>query len=171
MSLATSKAVLDSVTYRSIFRSHPAGVAIVTLEGPGGPVGFTATSVASVSAEPPVIVFSMIDISSSWPAVSHADTVLLHFLNVGHSDLSKRFATSGIDRFEGVEWRRLATGEPLLSGVDTWARCAVLRYDRAGSSFIVQVQPLEAQIGQEHHPLVYVDRRYHRLNNHSVIGK
>ncbi|CAM5612699.1 hypothetical protein SGRIM128S_06661 [Streptomyces griseomycini] len=36
---------------RSVFRKHAAGVAVITARGRSGPVGFTATSLASVSAE------------------------------------------------------------------------------------------------------------------------
>lgn len=39
---------------RSVFRQHAAGVAVITARGESGPVGFTATSLASVSADPPI---------------------------------------------------------------------------------------------------------------------
>ncbi|MET9972722.1 flavin reductase family protein, partial [Streptomyces sp. NPDC006356] len=40
---------------RSVFRRHAAGVAVITARGETGPVGFTATSLSSVSAEPPML--------------------------------------------------------------------------------------------------------------------
>ncbi|NEE52664.1 flavin reductase family protein, partial [Streptomyces sp. SID8455] len=39
---------------RSVFRRHAAGVAVITATG-DRPVGFTATSLNSVAAEPPLI--------------------------------------------------------------------------------------------------------------------
>ena len=40
--------------FKDAFRAHPAGVAIITAKGSSGPVGLTASSVSSVSAEPPM---------------------------------------------------------------------------------------------------------------------
>ena len=42
--------------FGAIFGSHPAGVAVITAEGPDGPVGLTASSLSLVSADPPVSV-------------------------------------------------------------------------------------------------------------------
>ncbi len=50
---------LSAEEYKAVFRRHPAGVAVVTLVDPVTRelVGFTATSVISVSADPPVLAF------------------------------------------------------------------------------------------------------------------
>src|SRR5690606_6346542 len=66
--------------YKAVFRHHPGGVALITAVGPDGPVALTATSVASVSAEPPLLVFSVSAMSSSLPALKVAETVIVHFL-------------------------------------------------------------------------------------------
>ncbi|MGQ4336108.1 flavin reductase family protein, partial [Streptomyces hayashii] len=60
---------------RSVFRRHAAGVAVITASGGTGPVGFTATSLSSVSAEPPMLSFGIGTGASSWPAVSGAEYV------------------------------------------------------------------------------------------------
>jgi flavin reductase (DIM6/NTAB) family NADH-FMN oxidoreductase RutF len=46
-------------SYRSALRRHPAGVAIITLMAESGPVGFTATSLASLSLDPPLLCFNI----------------------------------------------------------------------------------------------------------------
>lgn len=168
MSLSADEVAFDALAFRSVFRTHPAGVAVVTLDGPDGPTGFTATSVVSVSADPPIVLFTIMESSSNWPALSAADTVVIHFLGSEHAEISRRFSTSGIDRFEGLAWTPLDRGEPLIDGVDTWMRCAVLSRDRAGGSYVVQVEPLECRVSDDRQPLVYHDRRYHRLTDDSV---
>lgn len=46
--------------FKQAFRRHAAGVAIITARGPEGrPVGFTATSLASLAATPPLATFNM----------------------------------------------------------------------------------------------------------------
>jgi flavin reductase (DIM6/NTAB) family NADH-FMN oxidoreductase RutF len=160
---ATHPASFSSEQYKAIFRSHPAGVAIVTLSDGDRPVGFTATSVISVSAEPPVIAFSVVGTSSCWPALSKAEYVVIHFLDESHHDLANRFATSGIDRFQDVEWERLSTSEPLLTGVPTWTRCRIISRERAGASYLLQVQPETAAVGAQRIPIVYHDRAFRKL--------
>lgn len=75
-------------------------------------MGFTATSVISVSAAPPLLAFSLASTSSSWPAISAARTVTVNFLSADQDDVSARFATSGIDRFAAGGWSPSRPGSP-----------------------------------------------------------
>ena len=45
---------LSADEFKALFRGHPGGVAVITADAGDGPVALTATSVASVSAEPPL---------------------------------------------------------------------------------------------------------------------
>ncbi|MET1007117.1 MAG: flavin reductase family protein, partial [Propionibacteriaceae bacterium] len=81
--------------FKSVFRRHPAGVGVITLAQEGRLVGFTATSVISVSAEPPLLAFSIDSRSSSWPSLALTDSVAISFLAAEQVDVSARFATSG----------------------------------------------------------------------------
>src|SRR3954452_2810290 len=82
----TSEAV-TSETFRSIFRRHPAGVAVVALRDGDRPVGFTATSVISVSAEPALLTFSVAGTSSAWPALQRAASLTVNFLAAEQVDV------------------------------------------------------------------------------------
>lgn len=165
----SSEQAFDSLAFRSVFRAHPGGVAVVTLQGPDGPTGFTATSVVSVSADPAIVLFTIMEASSNWPALKDAESVVIHFLSSDHANISKQFSTSGIDRFEHLDWTPLSGGEPLISAVDTWMRCKILSREQAGGSFIVLAEPVEGQANEARDPLVYFDRRYHRLSEENTI--
>jgi Conserved protein/domain typically associated with flavoprotein oxygenases, DIM6/NTAB family len=84
---------------RSVFRQHAAGVAVITAQGRSGPVGFTATSLSSVSAEPPIVSFGIGVGASSWPAISESEHVGIHILGEHQQELAATFARSGADRF------------------------------------------------------------------------
>src|SRR5699024_1766620 len=71
---------LDSTEFKQLFRQHPAGVAVITFAGPAAPMGFTATSVISVSAAPPVLAFAIAATSTTWQTLQRARTVLVNFL-------------------------------------------------------------------------------------------
>ncbi len=160
---------IGSDALRAIFRRHPAGVAVVALTDGDRPVGFTATSVISVSAEPAVVAFSIADSSSSWPALSRATTVTVSFLTAEQVDVSARFATSGIDRFATVDWSWLPTGEPVLDGVAGWLRGEVVQRTPVGASHLVAVRVLEVEQRAAAAPLVYFDRGYHRVDGLSAL--
>ncbi len=155
---------LSADAYKSVFRRHAAGVAVVTLRHHGQPVGFTATSVISVSAEPPLLAFSIDSRSSSWPALRETRTLVVNFLAEDQADVSTRFARSGADRFAAGGWRLLPGGEPVLDGVLAWVRGRVVQRTPVGTSYLVSLCAVEHGTRDEALPLVYRDRSYHRLS-------
>lgn len=164
----TARAIAPDA-FRSVFRGHPAGVAVVALHHDGRPVGFTATSVISVSAEPPLLAFSLAATSSSWPALAVARTVTVSFLAADQADLSARFATSGIDRFADGGWHQLATGEPVIDGAVAWVRAEVVARTPVGASHLVTVRAVDHHLVDGGTPLVFYDRGYHRLGDASRV--
>ncbi|WP_430591889.1 flavin reductase family protein [Humidisolicoccus flavus] len=166
---------LDSTSFRKAFRNHPSGVALITADDGNGPVALTASSVFSVSLEPPLLVFSLSTISSSAPTIREADTVIVHLLDSEHLDLAKLGATSGIDRFADTEaWHRLETGEPLFHGVENWIRGRIINRLDAGGSTVVVVHAIESgdsglDSEEQKQPLVYHNRTWHELGDHSRI--
>ena len=158
-----------SEAFRSIFRRHPAGVAVVALRDGDGPVGFTATSVISVSAEPPVLAFSVAETSSVWPVLARTDALTVSFLGAAQVDVSARFATRGVDRFAGVPWHWLPTGEPVLDDAPAWLRGEVVERLSVGASVLVVVRVLESAQSADEAPLVYHDRAYHQLGERSAL--
>ncbi|MGO1561965.1 NADH-FMN oxidoreductase [Actinomycetales bacterium JB111] len=173
----TQTSVIGAEAFKTVFRRHPGGVAVVALEHEGGLVGFTATSVISISAEPPLLAFSLASTSSSWPAVAAAGTLAVSFLADHQDDISARFATSGIDRFAAGGWSLLPTGEPVIDGAVSWLRAEIFQRTRVGGSYLVSLRAVESSLGDDplprapetSAPLVYHDRTYHRLGEHSAI--
>ena len=167
--VADVPATVAADTFKAIFRRHPAGVAIVALADGERPVGFTATSVISVSADPPLLAFSIAATSSAWMTLAGATTLTVNFLGAEQVDVSARFATHGVDRFAGVDWHSLPTGEPVLDDAPAWVRGEVVERIPAGSSFLVLVRVLESAHVSAAAPLVYHDRAYHRLGDSSAL--
>lgn len=163
--------------FKAAFRNHPAGVAVITAYSADGPVGLTASSVISVSANPPMLVFSLSAYSKASPAIRNAETILIHLMRADQLELAKTFATGGIDRFADTStWSRLATGEPILYGADTWLRGEILNSIDAGDSTVVVVKVLEVGVPDETEseknrtpPLVYHNRAWHSLSEASEV--
>lgn len=160
--------------FKAAFRQHPAGVAVITGDSGNGPVAMTASSVFSVSAEPPVLVFSISEASSAAPTLLSAETLVVHMLTAENLDLAVLGATSGIDRFEDTSiWDRLPTGEPYFTGAHAWLRGRVVDQMKIGGSTVVAVHALESNIPDDAataHPLVYHNRTWHSLGELSKIS-
>jgi len=167
---------LSADEFKALFRGHPGGVAVITADAGDGPVALTATSVSSVSAEPPLLIFSISSLSSAADVLSRAETVVVHLLDAQDIDVARLGATSGVDRFAQTHlWSRLVTGEPVYHDVRAWVRCAVIGRMDAGSSTVIAAHALQSQVvrdvapGEPGDALVYHNRTWHRLGEHSVL--
>ena len=108
---------LDADDFKTLFRGQPGGVAVITADDGTGPVALTATSVASVSVDPPLLVFSVSALSSAAATILKASTVVVHLLDGDDLGVARLASTSGVDRFADTSaWSRLTTGEPGCNG-------------------------------------------------------
>lgn len=168
----TSTAVTHPLVddFKDAFRGHPAGVAIITAEGSDGPVGLTASSVSSVSAVPPIVAFSLASAQGSAGVIGAAETVVVHLLGADNAELAAVFASAGSERFgPDRAWTRLPGGEPLLHGVPRALVCRVMSRMQAGSSILLAAGVEEIMTGPPAAPLVYHDRTFHHLGDHSAL--
>lgn len=151
------------VEFLQAFRSHAAGVAVITAGGER-PTGFTATSVASFSLDPPMLSFTMSTTSSPWPTFATAEHAAIHLLAADQEDVARIFAAKGVDRLALAGVTTVDDfGVPIITGV--MARIVVAIRERfivhAHAAVIGQV--LTAEVA-DRHPLIYRDRRFTRLD-------
>ena len=171
--------VLSADEFKLAFRNHPAGVAIVTADAGKGPVAMTVTSVFSVSAEPPLLVFSASAMSSATATITEASTVVIHLLGADQLNLALLGAQSGANRFpDDIAWEKLPTGETVYSEAHAWIRGRTVNKLKAGSSTVFLIEALEAKSPAEGsteldasaaHPLVYHNRTWHKLDSNSKL--
>ncbi|MFI1096877.1 flavin reductase family protein [Streptomyces sp. NPDC020917] len=168
MSIAVSALPVPGIAperFKRIFRNHPAGVVVVTVDSGRGPAGFTATSLTSLSLAPPLISFGIGVTASSWPHVERAGSAVVNFLGAEQEDVARRFATSGIDRFAApTRWRRLPSGQPVLDGVSGWLHVGFEQVVPAGDHRIVVARVEDAWLDEGRGPLLFHDGAYHSLN-------
>ncbi|MCB5180197.1 flavin reductase family protein [Streptomyces antimicrobicus] len=155
---------------RSVFRQHAAGVAVITAVDAGRPVGFTATSLNSVSADPPLLSFSIGTGSSSWPAIAGSEHVGVHILAEQQRELAGLFARSGADRFgAGTRWRPGPEGVPVLDGVLAWLVCRVVARVPAGEHRVVIAEAVAGHstgdVRADGRPLLYHQGRFNALRD------
>lgn len=150
--------------FRSVFRDHAARVTVVTGSDGVRPAGLTATSLASVSADPPLVSFAVSRTASAWATLEHSDRLTVHLLDVEQDWLAQRFATSGVDRFAPpVRWRWSASGEPVLDDCAATLGCRVARHVPAGDHVLVIAEVETAGLRRSGQPLLYHDGGFTQL--------
>ncbi|NXY95333.1 flavin reductase family protein [Streptomyces sp. BR123] len=153
--------------FRAVLGRFASGVTVVTAppgEGEDGPVGFACQSFASLSLDPPLVVFMVGRTSTSWPRIARAGVFCVNVLGAGQGELCRRFAVSGADKFAGVTHSPApATGSPLLDGAPAWIDCRIHAVHTGGDHLIVvgRVEALGA-VGDEG-PLLFHRGRFGRL--------
>ena len=149
--------------FKSAFRRHAAGVAVVTALMPDGrPAGFTATSLASLAAVPPLATFNMAQISTSWPAMTVGNHVAIHMLGPRSRHQAERMAADHDLRFAGEHWHSGPHGVPILEDVTAWMLGSIVAVHPVHNNAVVVVQIEEGSLGDEDDALLYHERRYFR---------
>lgn len=140
------------------------GVTIVTTMTPKGPLGMTVNSFASVSLDPPLVLWSPARKSARFPAFEAASHFAVHILSASQKGLAESFAKSGEAPFAGLEYTLGAGDSPLFSGCSARFECRhsaghdggdhlivvgeVLRFDCTGLTPLLYHQGGFAELGQ-----------------------
>jgi 3-hydroxy-9,10-secoandrosta-1,3,5(10)-triene-9,17-dione monooxygenase reductase component len=146
---------LDEARFRTVLGHYPSGVAVVTVAGPSGPLGFTCQSFMSVSLDPPLVAFAPSRSSKTWEAISGRGTFAVSILGEDQEDLSRVFAGKGCSKFSGVGWRPARSGAPLLDGAVAWVDCRVWSAIEAGDHWVVLGEVIDLGLGRGARPLVF----------------
>lgn len=153
--------------FAQAFRRHAAGVAVITALSPDGrPVGFTATSLASLAAAPPMATFNMARSASSWPAIEATDRVAIHMLGLDDLAVAKIMAGDNARRFDGDHWEPGPHGLPILKGVTAWMVGTIVARTAVADNAMIAVQIEEGALGEPDEPLLYHERAFRALGEH-----
>src|SRR3989442_13222937 len=94
---------VDPAQFRQLLGRFATGVTVVTTRDPAGrPVGMTASSVASVSLAPPLVLVSVDQKNDLHPALRAAKRFVLNVLASDQEAVSRRVAEGPPNRFEGT---------------------------------------------------------------------
>ncbi|MCS0497937.1 flavin reductase family protein [Protaetiibacter mangrovi] len=153
----------DLSAFKLAFRRLAAGVSVVTARDPDGhPVGFTATSLASLAAVPPLATFNMARVSSAWPAVEQTDHVVIHILGARNRDVAATMAGDHDHRFDGDHWAPGPLGLPLLKDVPAWMLGRIVGRYPVHENAVIVVQIEDGGLGAEDEAMLYHERSYLR---------
>ncbi len=161
---ADAERIVDDMSaFKLAFRRLAAGVSVVTAREPDGtPRGFTATSVASLAAVPPLATFNMARTASAWAAIEQTDGVIIHLLGARNRAVAALMSGDQSRRFDGDHWSPGPGGLPLLRDVPAWMLGRIVARHPVEGNAIVVVRIEDGGLGDADEALVYHERAYHR---------
>ena len=110
--------------FRAALGMFATGVTIVTARaGDGQVVGLTANSFASVSLDPPLVLWSLGQAAGALAAFRAGSHYAINVLAADQKPLAQRFALRGADRWTGVTFTEGIGGAPLLTGAAATFEC------------------------------------------------
>ncbi len=145
----------DTRAFRDALGNFATGVTVVTAKSEDGTLaGVTASSFNSVSLDPPLILWSLDRTSPSLRTLESASHFCVHILAEGQNDLCMKFAKSGDDKFNGVEFSEGLGGAPMFDGCLAQFECRNLVHHDGGDHVIIigEVERFETADGE---PLVF----------------
>lgn len=148
--------------FRSALGSFATGVTVVTIDGPDGPMGFTANSFSSLSLDPPLVLWSVALSASRYPHYAAARHYAIHVLAADQSALIDRFHRSG-SGFVGLDHALNAQKVPLLAGALARFECEQHATHEGGDHLIV-VGLVQRVVAQDGTPLVFSNGRLGRFS-------
>lgn len=136
---------------------------MTALDEDGRPVGFTATSLASLAAVPPLATFNMALTSSSWPTIDATRRVAINMLGQDDYLVARIMAGPNEQRFDGDHWEAGPGGLPLIVGATAWMVGEVVATTPVANNVMIAVQIDQGALGDPDEPLLYHERSFRAL--------
>jgi N-acetyl-1-D-myo-inositol-2-amino-2-deoxy-alpha-D-glucopyranoside deacetylase len=150
---------IDVDRFRRVLGRFVTGVTVMTTLADGVPHAMTASSVASVSLDPPLVLVCVDRTAVMADHVRAGGVFALSMLADDQAELSITFADpsrpSGAAQFEGVATRTAETGAPLIDGAVGWVDTRVWQIYAGGDHLIVVGQVVDLGHEPDKLPLAY----------------
>lgn len=151
---------VSSDQFRRVLGRFATGICVVTIppadKAPA--LGLTVNSFASVSLEPPLVLWCLDKLSDRYEPFAKADAFAVSILASGQDAVSNHFAENAEAGDHALAtWQ---TGAPVLSDTLAGIDCTVSARHDAGDHIIVVGAVQRLEVLKEGAPLVYYKGRY-----------
>jgi len=156
---------IDKNELRRVMGHFATGVTVITsLRKSGELHGLTANAFTSVSLTPPLLLICVDKKAESYQCFEESGVFTVNILAADQEDVSRKFAVSGGEKFEGVSYRAGANGAPILAGTIGYIECKVVStYD--GGDHTIYVGEIEQAETREAKPLLFFRGGYREMGD------
>lgn len=161
---APSPTLSDEIrlAFKGAMRRLASGVAVITANGSGGPLGLTATSVTSMCAEPPTVLVCVNKSASLHGALAVGQPICINLLSRDQQDVSGAFGGKlpPEERFAVGVWEDDHNGVPCLAGAQANISGVIDILMPYGTHSIVIARVEDVRLTGPVSPLIYQDGGY-----------
>ena len=151
--------------FRKALGNYATGVAIISARNlHGDPIGITVNSFASVSLEPPLVLWSVDKISLQCDAFVNCEHYAVHILQEDQQQLARIFSDDDADKFNGLEMEFGVADLPLLNDCPVLLQCKVVNVYEEGDHFILIGSVVDVRV-ETADPLIFFSGAYTRLQS------
>src|ERR1700743_2932396 len=161
--LASDNSAIDPRDFRNALGTFATGVTITTaVTREGKPYGLTCNSFASVSLNPPLVLWSLGMFSNGLAIFQAASHFTVNILGASQQELANKFAKSSGEKFVGVDWKPGLGNAPVLADSVANFQCrAANRY--YGGGHLIFLGAVEAYAYNRKEPLLFARGGYGRF--------
>ncbi|SDI17037.1 flavin reductase family protein [Alteribacillus bidgolensis] len=146
---------VDVETFKQAMGRLATGVSVITTKSNDKQnFGLTASSVTSLTAEPPMLLVCVHKDTGTRDAITESGYFTVHVLGEDQEDLAIRFAKPNPDKFAGLHIKEGEFGTPLLTDYFVRVECKVEQEAVGGTHSVFMGEMLKIDI-QEKEPLLY----------------
>jgi flavin reductase (DIM6/NTAB) family NADH-FMN oxidoreductase RutF len=155
--------VIGADDFRRVLGHFATGVTILTTcDNDARATGLTASAFSSVSLDPPLVLICVDHKSQSYPALRERGCFAVNILSVEQQAISRRCASSRLDKFDEVPHTISDLGLPLIEGAIAHLECTTVSTHVEGDHTIFVGRVERAQVGTGE-PLLYFRGQYQQL--------
>ena len=153
--LSSDSSSIDPRDFRNALGSYATGVTVITAATPDGKqAGLTCNSFASVSINPPLVLWSLVIYSPSMSIFQNASHFAVNVLGASQQALAMQFATRAEDKFAGLSWEPGLGNAPVLADAVATFQCrSADRY--YGGDHVIFLGAVEAYAYNRAEPLLF----------------
>ena len=154
---------IDGRDLRNAMGLFATGVTIITTKDASGkPFGLTANAFSSLSLDPPMLLICVDKGVDCYACFDESKVFGVNFLSLAQEELSTRFATKGIEKFEGLSYAVGELGVALLDGALAHFECRVV-HAYEGGDHTIYVGEVRRLVTMEGNPLLFFQGKYRSL--------
>lgn len=146
--------LVEQEIFRDVAGHFATGVTVLATTDGERPAGTTASAVASLSMDPPMMLICLNRSSSTHDVIAKSGVFSVNILAQDQGDIAMKFARKGADKFDGVEWTNAVGDVPWIDGALATIACRVVDTAVGGTHtvFLGEVMDAAAFPGE---PLTY----------------
>ncbi len=156
--------IAEPLTFKKAMRKHAASVTLITVGSAPDRAGLTATSVCSLTTEPPQLLVCLNGHSRTARRLQEERLFSVNILGDQHRKLAERFSgphgISAEEKFNSGEWGRGPAGTPLLMDAVASFECELASSYPVGTHIILIGRVLNLLAERDSSALIYRDGRY-----------